>query len=101
MKAKQRNTLVLLLLPLLALAVAAAVTAAVVAQPHTYNLFWWTVDGGGGTLQGDGYALNGIAGQPDAAFWSGGGYALGGGFWGSAGPTPYAVYLPLVLRGYP
>ena len=67
-----------------------------------YDLSWWTVDGGGGTLsdRASGYALSGTAGQPDAATWQGEGYGLAGGFWGGAVPVEYAVYLPLVLRGY-
>jgi len=67
-----------------------------------YDLSWWTVDGGGGTLTDgvSGYSLSGTAGQPDAATWQGEGYSLAGGFWGGAVPVEYAVYLPLVLRGY-
>ena len=48
--------------------------------------------------QGEGgYSLGGTAGQPDAALWSGDGYALAGGFWAGA-VVEYLVYLPLVLR---
>jgi hypothetical protein len=75
--------------------------AVALAQPGGYDLSWWTVDGGGGTLQGGSYTLSGTAGQPDAVTWQGGGYILPGGFWGGAGPVAYDVYLPLVLRGYP
>jgi len=66
-----------------------------------YDLSWWTVDGGGGTLSdaSSGYTLSGTAGQPDAANWQGQGYSLAGGFWGGA-VVEYLVYLPLVLRGY-
>ncbi len=47
-----------------------------------YDLTWWTVDGGGGTVSGAGYTLMGTAGQPDAgAPLTGGGYTLTGGFW--------------------
>jgi hypothetical protein len=84
-----------------ALLAALTLIVAVAAQSHTYDLSWWTVDGGGGTLQGGRYTLRGTAGQPDAATWSGGGYVVAGGFWGGAGPGEYAVYLPVVLRGYP
>jgi len=70
-------------------------------QAADYNLPWWTVDGGGvvGARGGD-YALDGTVGQPDAgAMWNeASGYALAGGFWGSAVASPRAVYLPLVLR---
>jgi len=48
----------------------------------SYDLSWWTVDGGGGTSRGNGYTLNGTLGQPDAGtLTSGGGYTLAGGFW--------------------
>ena len=65
-----------------------------------YDLSWWTVDGGGGTLSdaSSGYTLSGTAGQPDAATWQDQGYSLAGGFWGGA-VVEYLVYLPLVLRG--
>ena len=101
MKKRRRGALAPPVLALLGLAVAVAVGAASAAQSTSYDLSWWTVDGGGGTLQGGGYTLRGTAGQPDAATWAGGGYALAGGFWGGAWPAGYAVYLPLVLRGYP
>ena len=101
MKKRRRRALALAVLVLLGLVVAAAVGAAAAAQSHTYDLPWWTVGGGGGTLQGGGYILSGTAGQPDAATWTGGNYTVAGGFWGGAWPGGYAVYLPLVLRAYP
>jgi hypothetical protein len=67
----------------------------------SYALTWWTVDGGGYAFsRGDGYALAATIGQPDAGLLRGGGYTLGGGFWGG-GEIPAAdhrIYLPLVLR---
>lgn len=67
-----------------------------------YTLDWWTVDGGGQTgPAGSGYTLEGTAGQPDAALWEGGRYALSGGFWvldAGTGSEPTWVYLPLVVR---
>jgi hypothetical protein len=66
-----------------------------------YDLSWWTVDGGGGTWStGGGYQLSGTAGQPDAGLMAGGGYTLGGGFWGGGetAAAPCKLYLPLVLR---
>ena len=48
-----------------------------------YDLFWWTVDGGGAAFSsGGGYELGGAIGQPDAGTLSGGDFTLGGGFWG-------------------
>jgi hypothetical protein len=64
----------------------------------SYDLSWWTVDGGGGTIGDGAYALSGTAGQPDAGLALGGGtYTLAGGFWHGA-EGRYPVYLPLVLR---
>ena len=86
-------------LPLVALALVVSVA---LAQPGSgYDLSWWTVDGGGGTLAGNGYSLSSTAGQLDAAAWSGEGYTLAGGFWGEVGPGEYNVYLPLALSEYP
>ncbi len=69
------------------------------AQSNTYDLSWWTVDGGGITPnENSGYTLGGTAGQPDAAVWSGGDYTLAGGFWGGVA-VEYRIYMPLVLRG--
>ena len=68
-----------------------------------YALPWYTIDNSGGSNGNGSYTLNGTIGQPDAGAWSGGGYALAGGFWiasGSAGePSQHHIYLPLVLRG--
>jgi len=64
-----------------------------------YDLTWWTVDGGGGSLSGGGYALDIAVGQPDGGggLLSGEGYLLEGGFW--VDPSKgYLVYLPLVIR---
>jgi hypothetical protein len=68
------------------------------ASSPGYSIDWWTVDGGGATLDGGTYTLMGTAGQPDAGpGLSGGAYALVGGFWGGA--PRYGVYLPLILLG--
>jgi hypothetical protein len=67
----------------------------------SYDLSWWTVDGGGGTSSGSGYTLNGTLGQPDAGtLASGGGYTLAGGFWhgGAAAAVEIKLYLPVVVR---
>jgi hypothetical protein len=64
----------------------------------SYDLSWWTVDGGGVTFYTEaGYSLGATAGQPDTAQWAGGSYNLAGGFW--PGLTRFRIYLPLVLRG--
>ena len=97
---KTRNLIILLSLVLLVLALA-TVTLAQVRAPLTYDLSWFTIDGGGGASTGDGYAVSGTAGQPDAGVMTGsaGGksYALNGGFWVDF--QPWQTYLPLVLKG--
>jgi len=87
----------------LSLVILSLLVAVALAQSGGYDLSWWTVDGGGGTLEDGSYTLSGTAGQPDAAVWQGGGHTLSGGFWGGAGPVTHGerVYLPLVVRQYP
>jgi hypothetical protein len=64
----------------------------------SYDLSWWTVDGGGGTSSGNVYTLNGTIGQPDAGTLSSGGvYTLSGGFW-HGGVVEMKVYLPLLVK---
>jgi hypothetical protein len=63
-----------------------------------YDLTWYTIDNGGGTSAAGDYTLMSTIGQPDVRWiLEGGGYTLGGGFWGS-GARQYKVYLPLVLH---
>ena len=67
------------------------------AQPDSgYSLGWWSVDGGGGVLEGSGYALYSAAGQADAgSSLESSEYLLDGGFW------PYGdklMYLPIVVK---
>jgi hypothetical protein len=50
-----------------------------------YELSWYTIDGGGGRSTGGSFVLTGTIGQPDAAYSTGGGYELLGGFW-TGGP---------------
>jgi len=84
------------------LALAAFLLLAPVALAQSgggYDLSWNTVDGGGYTFHAGGdYTLGGTAGQPDAGVLSGGGYTIGGGFWGGGAMAQYRIYLPLVLR---
>ena len=100
----RRRTWLLFGVTLLALAgLLAHVLPAVAQQPQaTYDLSWWTVDGGGHTFStGGGYSLGGTAGQPDAGMLQGGPYTLSGGFWhGAAAAVMYHIYLPLVMRGF-
>ena len=58
------------------------------AAAQTYEVTWYTVDGGGATaLSGGTYILGGTTGQPDASGpLTGDGYGLSGGFWHGVGP---------------
>jgi hypothetical protein len=65
--------------------------------PGSYDLTWYTVDGGGGTFsQGGNFSLGGTIGQYDAGSMSGGDFVINGGFWpgvGTAG-TPIPTNTP-------
>lgn len=70
----------------------------------SYDLSWWTADGGGSASAGGAHVLGGTAGQPDGGVLSGGDYVLGGGFWAGGGmplPGSLALYLPMVARDAP
>lgn len=72
-------------------------TSVVLAGADSFNLAWWTVDGGGGTSSGGDYTLSGTIGQADAGQMQGGDYQLHGGFWAPiAAAQP--LYLPLIVR---
>ena len=70
-------------------------TAGVHAQSGgTFELTWFTVDGGGAmALSGGTFELGGSAGQPDAAAPSGGTFELQGGFWNPTSAGPLSVTL--------
>jgi len=73
-----------------AIALAVGLTAPVaLAGSGTFEITWYTIDGGGGVSGGGGFVLSGTIGQPDAGSASGGNFALAGGFWGGAAdPAP-------------
>jgi hypothetical protein len=77
-----------------------AFTIVVLAADGSYEVNWYSIDGGGRESSGGGYTLNGTIGQPDAGrALSGGGYTVTGGFWAGAGAgMPPVVYLPLIQR---
>jgi hypothetical protein len=55
--------------------------APICAQSQSYQIDWFTIDGGGGTSTGGVYQISGTIGQPDAGVMSGGNYTVTGGFW--------------------
>jgi len=102
-----RLTLSVALTLLLIISAAQAAAGTLPAFSTGYDLTWWTVDGGGGSVSdsGDDYTLMSVIGQPDAGVLEGSGYTLAGGFWGggfwSGGAVvpEHNIYLPLVVRG--
>ena len=74
MRAKRIRAKLAAILGLVLLATAA------LAITVTYNVPWYSVDGGGGTSLGGAYSLTGTIGQCDAGTMNGGVYALYGGF---------------------
>ena len=83
---KKHLPLILILASLLLIVSVAIIYA---QTGNGYDLTWWTVDGGGGTVSGGGYTLMGTAGQPDAGpALVGDGYTLVGGFWSGVGEAP-------------
>ena len=68
-----------------------------VALGQSFQVDWYTIDGGGGTSAAGPFAVSGTIGQPDAGSMSGGSYQLNGGFWGGASIN-YTVYLPWAMK---
>ena len=82
----------------LGLVLLGVVSAAWAASPAaTYDLTWYSIDGGGGSVAGGVYSLGGTVGQADAGVLQGGVYSLNGGFWAGAA-VDFRTYLPLVAR---
>ena len=63
------------------LCLAGALALAPLTHAQSYDIAWWTMDGGGGSSTGGVFAVTGTIGQPDAGPMSGGTYTLSGGFW--------------------
>ena len=89
------KTKVLILALVLALFLAAA---GVALANDGIELPRWVLGGGASDSVAGGVALHATLGQPVVVSISGGGIALGQGFWGGATPG-YNIYLPLVIRG--
>ncbi|MFC1879593.1 hypothetical protein ACFLZW_06725 [Chloroflexota bacterium] len=67
-----------------------------------YQISWWKVANGGGTIQSEGgqYVLSSTIGQWDAGSATGNGTAFDGGFWAVMRSVLYEflVYLPFIYR---
>ena len=87
------------MLSLLVLQAVPSPSFAAQAAPNvdTYDLSWFTIDGGGVTeASAGGYTLSGTIGQPDDNLLSNGVYVLSGGFWSAV--LPYSIFLPVIMR---
>jgi hypothetical protein len=69
------------------------------AASSSYDLSWWTVDGGGGSLDsGSDYSIDGSIGQFDASTGlHESKYGLIGGFWSGVMAT-LKLYFPILFR---
>ncbi len=67
--------------------VTAVLTCTWPASAQSFDISWYTIDGGGGMFTAGGeYELSGTIGQPDAGLpMTGGSFELSGGFWPGAG----------------
>ena len=94
-----RKTILLITLTLM-LTIALAITSLVYARvQQSYTLQRSTITStSGGALQGSGYTLNVVVGQPAIGESSGAGYKVVGGYpLTPYSPTKY-IYLPLVMK---
>src|SRR4051794_36708924 len=83
----------------LALVIGFLLGTSLVARAQSYDLSWFTIDGGGGTSTGGQFSVTGTIGQPDAGHMSGGNFSIDGGFWGlfAVVQTPGAPLLSIRL----
>jgi hypothetical protein len=96
---KKRTMFRLTFALLVVLALVSALLAAgqgLAPEAGSYDVSWWTIDGGGGASSGGADAMAGTNGQPDAGVLIGGRYELTGGFWGGA-IVRYPFYLPMIM----
>src|SRR5258708_16849103 len=68
-----------------------------ISHAQSFDISWYTIDGGGGASSGGTFSLTGTIGQPDAGHMAGGNFTLDGGFWGifAAVPTPGSSLLTI------
>jgi len=61
----------------------------------SFDIGWWSIDGGGGVSSGGGFTVAGTIGQYDSAVSAGGPYTMRGGFW-----APTAFGTPFFSDGF-
>lgn len=74
---------------------------AMVLAGESFNIAWWTVEGGGGLSQGGTFSINGTIGQSDTGTMVGEQYVLQSGFWITANPSNNLLFLPVVSNSTP
>src|SRR5258708_32061491 len=79
------------------LLLAGLLATAAISHAQSFDISWYTIDGGGGSSAGGTFSVTGTIGQPDAGHMAGGNYTIDGGFLGifSAVPTPRAPMLAI------
>lgn len=79
-------------------AAAGLMLVTIIARAQTFDLSWYTIDGGGATFSAGGiFEVGGSIGQPDVGRMTGGMYEIVGGFWSGVGAD--ACDLPGNLDG--
>ena len=75
---------------ILAIACILLISIILAQTPGSFDISWFTVDGGGGRSEsGDGvYSLVGTIGQADAGTLTGDGFSMEGGFWAGIAEPP-------------
>jgi hypothetical protein len=86
------------LIPIALIAVLLFIAVVAYAQGGL-TLPWWTVDSGGGSIQGDTFKITGSMGQSSVGTSQGGNFRLSGGFLASGeGETQYQIFLPIIVK---
>jgi hypothetical protein len=88
----------LVVLCLIAFLLLVAIQVARAAQAPALTLNWWTVDSGGGSIQGGNFLINATVGQAEPGSLSGGNHSLVGGFWADLQAALKKIFLPLVRK---
>jgi len=68
----------------------------IAAPAQSYDISWFTIDGGGNVSTGATYSVTGTIGQADAGTLTGGSYSIIGGFWGFAGNSSAPLIVPIL-----
>ena len=75
--------------------------AGVALANGTPSIDWWVISGGGESVTVGNISLDGTVGQWVVGSDKRGSIQLGPGFWGGGWDESHAIYLPVVLSGFP